>query len=162
MYHFVLLLSTFNMIYAVGLSFILYTLNRQRPTPLPNAYNYWFSQLWLPTVQDVLQADWQDVWHSPQPPFFIVSFKLRVLNDLICFNTSSSFYWILCKWNVFWNNSYERTTKLSISYKKFLSTLDIISHINLYWKFFFAIEETPAKHYFFSLTCPQAFLQNHM
>lgn len=29
--------------------------------PLPNAYNYWFSQLWLPTVQDVLQADWQDV-----------------------------------------------------------------------------------------------------
>jgi len=25
--------------------------------------NYFtFSQLWLPTVQDVLQADWQEVW----------------------------------------------------------------------------------------------------
>ena len=25
------------------------------------------SQFWLATVQDVLHADWQDVWHSPQP-----------------------------------------------------------------------------------------------
>jgi hypothetical protein len=24
------------------------------------------SQAWLATVQLVLQADWQDVWHSPQ------------------------------------------------------------------------------------------------
>ncbi len=32
--------------------------------------NYFCSQLWLPTVQLVLHADWQDVWHSPQPPFF--------------------------------------------------------------------------------------------
>ena len=30
------------------------------------------SQVWLPTVQDVLQADWQDVWHSPHPPLHIV------------------------------------------------------------------------------------------
>ena len=26
-----------------------------------------FLQLWLPTVQLVLQADWQLDWHSPQP-----------------------------------------------------------------------------------------------
>jgi hypothetical protein len=28
----------------------------------------YFAQAWFPTVQDVLQADWQDAWHSPQPP----------------------------------------------------------------------------------------------
>ena len=44
-----------------------------------------FSQLWFPTVQEVLQADWQDVWHSPQPPFFIVSFRFFVVNVLILF-----------------------------------------------------------------------------
>jgi len=26
-----------------------------------------FSHFWLATVQEVLQADWQDAWHSPQP-----------------------------------------------------------------------------------------------
>ena len=30
------------------------------------------SQLWLITPQEVLQADWQEVWHSPQPPVFTV------------------------------------------------------------------------------------------
>ena len=44
-----------------------------------------FSQLWFPTVQDVLQADWQDVWHSPHPPLTIEFFKERVFKDLICF-----------------------------------------------------------------------------
>ena len=44
-----------------------------------------FSQLWLPTVQEVLQADWQDVWHSPQPPFFMDSFKFLVVKVLMCF-----------------------------------------------------------------------------
>jgi len=29
-----------------------------------------FSHFWLATPQEVLQADWQEVWHSPQPPFF--------------------------------------------------------------------------------------------
>jgi hypothetical protein len=24
-------------------------------------------QVWLATVQEVLQADWQEAWHSPQP-----------------------------------------------------------------------------------------------
>ena len=49
-----------------------------------------FSQLWLPTVQEVLQADWQEVWHSPQPPFFMDSFKSLVANVLICFMETSS------------------------------------------------------------------------
>jgi len=33
--------------------------------------------------QLVLQADWQEVWHSPQPPFFALSQRLRVLIVLI-------------------------------------------------------------------------------
>ena len=43
------------------------------------------SQVWLPTVQDVLQADWQDVWHSPHPPFFTVFCNLFVFNVFTCF-----------------------------------------------------------------------------
>jgi len=35
--------------------------------------------------QLVLQADWQEVWHSPQPPFLALSQRLRVLSVLICF-----------------------------------------------------------------------------
>jgi hypothetical protein len=31
-----------------------------------------FWQTWLPTVQEVLQADWQEFLHSPQPPVFTV------------------------------------------------------------------------------------------
>lgn len=44
-----------------------------------------FSQLWLPTVHDVLHADWQDVWHSPQPPLAIVFFKVLEVNVLTRF-----------------------------------------------------------------------------
>lgn len=28
-----------------------------------------FSHCWFATPQEVLHADWQEVWHSPQPPF---------------------------------------------------------------------------------------------
>ena len=42
-----------------------------------------FSHFWLATPQLVLQADWQDVWHSPQPPFFALSHRLRVSRVLI-------------------------------------------------------------------------------
>jgi len=42
-----------------------------------------FSQAWLAMPQLVLQADWQEVWHSPQPPFFALSQRLRVLIVLI-------------------------------------------------------------------------------
>jgi len=37
-----------------------------------------FSQAWLAIPQLVLQADWQEVWHSPQPPFLADSQRLRV------------------------------------------------------------------------------------
>ena len=53
--------------------------------------SYLCSQLWFPTVQDVLHADWQDVWHSPQPPFFTVFCKLFVFKVLMCFMAHSSF-----------------------------------------------------------------------
>jgi hypothetical protein len=44
--------------------------------------NY-FSHFWLATPQLVLQADWQEVWHSPQPPFLALSHRLRVSRVLI-------------------------------------------------------------------------------
>jgi hypothetical protein len=37
----------------------------------------------LATPQLVLQADWQEVWHSPQPPFFALSQRERVSRVLI-------------------------------------------------------------------------------
>jgi len=40
----------------------------------------YFSHFWFATVQDVLHADWQDVWHLPQPPFAAVSFKFGLLS----------------------------------------------------------------------------------
>ena len=46
--------------------------------------NY-FSHFWLATVQDVLQADWQDAWHSPQPPLDALSFKFALFKVFICF-----------------------------------------------------------------------------
>ena len=49
-------------------------------------FNYLYcSQVWFPTVQDVLQADWQDVWHSPHPPFLIVFCNFLVFNVFTCF-----------------------------------------------------------------------------
>ena len=40
---------------------------------------YTFSHFWLATVQDVLQADWQEVWHSPQPPLAALAFRVAPL-----------------------------------------------------------------------------------
>jgi ABC-type thiamine transport system ATPase subunit len=34
--------------------------------------------------QLVLQADWQEVWHSPQPPFLALSQRLRVSMVTMC------------------------------------------------------------------------------
>jgi hypothetical protein len=50
-----------------------------------------FSQGWLATPQDVLQADWQDVWHSPQPPFFTLFARSLVFRVLILFMVISPF-----------------------------------------------------------------------
>ena len=41
------------------------------------------SQGWFATPHEVLQADWQDVWHSPQPPSQFVRFL--VLSVIILF-----------------------------------------------------------------------------
>jgi hypothetical protein len=46
---------------------------------------YFCSHFWLATPQEVLQADWQEVWHSPQPPFLALSQRLRVSRVLILF-----------------------------------------------------------------------------
>ena len=43
------------------------------------SFYYFCLQTWLPTVQHVLQADWQEVWHSPQPPVLAVFCKDSVL-----------------------------------------------------------------------------------
>ena len=43
------------------------------------------SQVWFATVQEVLQADWQEVWHLPQPPFAAVSFRFALFTVLMCF-----------------------------------------------------------------------------
>jgi len=49
-----------------------------------------FSQDWLAIPQLVLQADWQEVWHSPQPPFFALSQRSRVSMVLMCFIQKTS------------------------------------------------------------------------
>ncbi len=54
--------------------------------------SYLCSQLWFPTVQDVLHADWQEVWHSPHPPFFTVFCNLLVFNVFTCFMMLLSFF----------------------------------------------------------------------
>ena len=40
---------------------------------------YTFSHFWFATVQEVLQADWQEVWHSPQPPLAALAFRVAPL-----------------------------------------------------------------------------------
>ena len=46
---------------------------------------YFLPQFWLATVQDVLQADWHDVWHSPHPEFFRSVFNVVLFTVLIWF-----------------------------------------------------------------------------
>lgn len=45
-----------------------------------------FSQTWLPTVHDVLHADWHDAAHSPQPPAVTVFWAEAAMTVLICFD----------------------------------------------------------------------------
>jgi len=47
--------------------------------------SFLLSHFWLAIPQLVLQADWQEVWHSPQPPFLALSHRFRVSMVLICF-----------------------------------------------------------------------------
>ena len=42
-------------------------------------------------MQEVLHADWQEVWHSPHPPFAMLVFSVLVVRVLTCFIRKSSF-----------------------------------------------------------------------
>ena len=42
--------------------------SRQKPRVRRVQRVYFFWQDWFATVQLVLQALWQEAWHSPQPP----------------------------------------------------------------------------------------------
>jgi hypothetical protein len=53
---------------------------RAEARPFQVSAIYWFSHFWLATVQEVLQADWQEVWHSPQPPLAALAFKVALFN----------------------------------------------------------------------------------
>jgi hypothetical protein len=44
-----------------------------------------FSQRWFATPHEVLQADWHEVWHCPQPPPAALRAKSLVLSVKICF-----------------------------------------------------------------------------
>ena len=52
---------------------------------LRGAYFSSFSHFWFATPQLVLQADWQEVWHSPHPPFLALSQREAVFKVLILF-----------------------------------------------------------------------------
>jgi len=56
-------------------------------------FSYFFALLshcWLAMPQLVLQADWQEVWHSPQPPFLALSQRFLVFRVLMGFIILSS------------------------------------------------------------------------
>jgi hypothetical protein len=50
-----------------------------------------FSHFWLATPQLVLQALWQEVWHSPHPPFLALSQRSLVSSVLILFISMSPY-----------------------------------------------------------------------
>ena len=54
-------------------------------------YLFLFSHFWFATPQEVLHADWQEVWHSPQPPVAALLFKSRVVMVWILFMATSPF-----------------------------------------------------------------------
>ena len=56
---------------------------RQRRHRVCRNYLLLFSHCWLATPQEVLQADWQEVWHSPQPPVLTLLVRSRVAIVLI-------------------------------------------------------------------------------
>ena len=60
-------------------------LRRQSVLPVSSLSYFFCSQRWFATLQEVLLADWQDVWHSPQPAFFRSSLRFLVLIVLILF-----------------------------------------------------------------------------
>lgn len=61
------------------------------PGSFCSGYLLCFRQTWLPTVQDVLQADWQEVWHSPQPRSVWFCCRVPLCSVRICFKAKTSF-----------------------------------------------------------------------
>lgn len=53
--------------------------------------SFLFSHCWFAMPQLVLQADWQEVWHSPQPPVFADLTRSLVANVLILFTMGTTF-----------------------------------------------------------------------
>ena len=49
------------------------------------------SHFWLATVQEVLQADWQEDWQLPQPPLAAVDLRFALLIVVMCFKRNTSF-----------------------------------------------------------------------
>ena len=43
----------------------VFTFGEQATAESPYLLSFW--HFWFATVQEVLQADWQEDWHSPQP-----------------------------------------------------------------------------------------------
>ena len=52
-------------------------------------FSFW--HFWFATVQEVLQADWQEAWHSPQPPLAQLSFRFALFKVLTWLIVVSSF-----------------------------------------------------------------------
>ena len=50
---------------------------------LSNQTYFSCSHFWFATVQEVLHADWHDVWHSPHPPCAADSLKVQVFRVLM-------------------------------------------------------------------------------
>jgi len=48
-------------------------------------YYFLFSQVRFATVHEVLHADWQEAWHSPQPPLQALSFTDDFVRLFTCF-----------------------------------------------------------------------------
>ena len=70
------------------------------------------SHFWFATVQEVLQADWQEAWHSPQPPFAQLSFRFAWLSVLICFIKTPTFRKIRCVQRSVFNSLYHTYTAM--------------------------------------------------
>jgi hypothetical protein len=72
----------------------LHRLPREKPRlskhGLRRCYLRFFSQRWFASVQEVLQADWHEVWHSPQPVFALFAFNVPFTMVLTCFIPLSS------------------------------------------------------------------------
>jgi len=58
------------------------------------------SHFWLATVQEVLQADWQEDWQLPQPPLAAVDLRSALLIVVMCFKRNTSFFECSLLWGI--------------------------------------------------------------